>query len=287
MLLRGRGVLITGGSMGIGKAIAEACIAAGADVFICARSADALESAKTELEAGASGGQRVLAAVADVSDSGAVNEVVSRAAADLPNFAGLVNGAGILGPKGALDEADVDEWIATIHVNLIGTVLMCRAVLPTFRARAYGKIVNFSGGGATSPRPWFSAYAASKAGVVRFTENLAEELAGTGIGVNAVSPGVVNTRMLDEMLQAGPGKVGEAAYQNALREKARGGTPVERAASLCVMLLASESDNLTGRLISAVWDPWESLPARKDELAKTDVYTLRRIVPADRGFTWP
>lgn len=273
--------------MGIGKAVAEACVAAGADVVLCARSADALQSAKSEIEAGASGGQRVSAVAADVSNPRAVDEVVSRAVADLPNFAGLVNGAGILGPKGALDEADVDEWIATIHVNLIGTMLMCRAVLPAFRARGYGKMVNFSGGGATSPRPWFSAYAASKAGVVRFTENLAEELTGTGITVNAVSPGAVNTRMLDEMLQAGPGKVGEVAYRKALSEKASGGTPVERAASLCVMLLGNESDNVTGRLISAVWDPWESLPARKNELAKTDIYTLRRIVPADRGLHWP
>ncbi len=92
--------------------------------------------------------------------------------------------------------------------------------------------------------------------------------------------------MLEEVIKAGPGKVGEAAYQNALTEKAQGGTPVERAASLCVMLLSRESDGLTGRLISAVWDRWQSLPARKDELAKTDVYTLRRIVPADRGLDW-
>jgi NAD(P)-dependent dehydrogenase (short-subunit alcohol dehydrogenase family) len=181
---------------------------------------------------------------------------------------------------------DADQWIATVRVNLIGTMLVCRALLPHFRRMGYGKIVNFSGGGATSPRPQFSAYAASKAAVVRFTENLAEELDETGIYVNAVAPGAVNTRMLDEVLEAGPQKVGRTAYEDALKQRASGGSPIERAAQLCVMLLAGESDGVTGRLISAVWDPWESLPERKVALMGSDVYTLRRIVPADRGMNW-
>jgi NAD(P)-dependent dehydrogenase (short-subunit alcohol dehydrogenase family) len=285
-VLKGRGVLITGGGSGIGKAIAKALIAAGADVGICGRRADALEKAKAEMKAIASPGQMLVAIAADVSDFRAVKEMVARVSVELPNFVGLVNCAAILGPKGALDEVDVDDWIATIQVNLIGTMLMCRAVLPGFRHRGYGKIVNFSGGGATSPRPRFSAYAASKAAIVRLTENLAQELEGTGIWVNAISPGVVNTRMLDEVIEAGAEKVGESIYRDALRQKASGGVPAEKAAALCVMLLSAESDGLTGRLISAVWDAWESLPARKNELRQSDVYTLRRIAPADRGLNW-
>jgi NAD(P)-dependent dehydrogenase (short-subunit alcohol dehydrogenase family) len=165
-------------------------------------------------------------------------------------------------------------------------MLMCRAVLPHFRARCYGKIVNLSGGGATSPRPRFSAYAASKAAVVRLTENLAQELAGAGIFLNAIAPGAVNTRMLEEVLEAGPARVGEVAYKDALEQKESGGTPAQEGAALCVMLLAGESDGITGRLISAIWDPWESLPDLKNELMKSDIYTLRRIVPADRGLDW-
>jgi NAD(P)-dependent dehydrogenase (short-subunit alcohol dehydrogenase family) len=285
-VLAGRGILVTGGNSGIGKAIARACVTAGADVAICGRSESSLAAAEAELRAGATGEQRVAAIAADVSDPNAVAQLLSDVISQIPNLSGLVNAAGILGPTGDLDEVDLDEWIATIKVNLIGTMLLCRAILPHFRTRGYGQIVNFSGGGATSPRPRFSAYAASKAAVVRLTENLAHELEGTRIFVNAIAPGAVNTRMLEEVLEAGPGKVGESAYREALKQKTAGGTPADKAASLCVMLLAEDSDGLTGRLISAVWDPWTSLPERKKDLAGTDIYTLRRIVPADRGLNW-
>ncbi|HEY3453133.1 MAG TPA: SDR family oxidoreductase [Bryobacteraceae bacterium] len=285
-VLAGRGVLIMGGCGGIGKVIARVCTTAGADVAICGRGLRALEDMKLELEAIAQRGQRISIVAADVSDRNAVAQLVSTVKAQIPSLSGLVNAAGILGPMGNLDEVDVDEWIETIQVNLIGTMLLCRAVLPHFRARGYGQIINFSGGGATSPRPRFGAYAASKAAVVRFTENLARELDGTGIFVNAIAPGAVNTRMLQEVLEAGPAKVGESAYRDALKQKTSGGTPAEKAAALCVMLLADQSDGVSGRLISAVWDPWASLPAHKDELAQSDIYTLRRIVPADRGLNW-
>jgi 3-oxoacyl-[acyl-carrier protein] reductase len=159
-------------------------------------------------------------------------------------------------------------------------------VLPAFRARGAGKIVNLSGGGATAPLPRLSAYAASKAAVVRFTETLAEELRGTGVDVNAVAPGALNTRLLDEVLEAGPEKVGKAFYERSLKQKAEGGAPLEKGAALCAFLLSTESDGITGRLLSAVWDPWAELPARRAELEKSDIYTLRRIVPKDRGKDW-
>ena len=133
-----------------------------------------------------------------------------------------MNNAGINGPIGSTDEVDWDEWERTIRVNLFGSVLCCRAILPHFRANGYGKIIQLSGGGATSPRPRLSAYAASKAAVVRFAETLAEELRDTGIDVNAIAPGALNTRLLDEVLEAGPERVGDAFYERALEQRSGG-----------------------------------------------------------------
>lgn len=286
MRLQGRGILITGGSLGLGRAVANACVQEGADIFLCARGAPTVEQAEAELRQQARAGQLVHAAVADVSDQAALQDLIEKVLTQLPNLTGVVNAAGINGPKGLVENVSVEDWIATINVNLIGTMSVCRALIPHFRRQGYGKIVNFSGGGATSPHPRFTAYACSKVAVVRLTETLAQELEGTGTDVNAVAPGAVNTRMLDEVLTAGPEKIGQGAYERALKQKADGGAPPAKAAALCVKLLAAESDGLSGKLISAVWDPWETLDAHKADLMRSDVYTLRRILPEDRGMDW-
>jgi NAD(P)-dependent dehydrogenase (short-subunit alcohol dehydrogenase family) len=286
MNLRGRGILISGANQGLGKAIAQACVREGAHVFLSARNRDLLESTRAELNTSASPGQLILTEVVDVSRAEDVSRLLESAVSKLPALNGLVNNAGIYGPIGPTEEVDWQQWRQTIEVNLMGTVLLCRAVLPVFRRNRGGKIVNLSGGGATAPLPRFSAYAASKAAVVRFTETLAEETSGAGIDVNALAPGALNTHMLDEVLAAGPGRAGETIYQRCVKQKEEGGAPIEKAAELCTFLLSSRSDGITGRLISAVWDPWASLPEHFGEIKASDVYTLRRIVPKDRGWDW-
>jgi NAD(P)-dependent dehydrogenase (short-subunit alcohol dehydrogenase family) len=198
----------------------------------------------------------------------------------------LVNNAGIYGPKGEIEAVDWAEWIKTIEINLFGSILMCRAILPHFKAQGYGKVIQLSGGGATNPLPRISAYAVSKAAIVRFTETLAEEVRGTGIDVNAIAPGALNTRMLDEILEAGPEKVGKTFYERSLRQKESGGAPLGRGSDLAVFLASVTSDGITGKLISAFWDDWEHWPEHVDELNSSDVYTLRRITGRDRGFSW-
>jgi 3-oxoacyl-[acyl-carrier protein] reductase len=146
------------------------------------------------------------------------------------------------------------------------------------RRQKSGKIINISGGGATSPRPDFSAYATAKCALVRFTETLAEELKDFGIDVNAVSPGAMNTRMLDEVLEAGP-RAARREYAAALNRREEGGASPENAAELVAMLASNLCDGITGKLISAVWDDWKQLPERAKELAATDAYTLRRVSP--------
>jgi len=286
MRLSGRNALITGASRGFGKALAEKFVAEGASVVLCARGADKLEQTAKELLASAGPSRQVITVKADVSRVEDIQNLVETAIRTLSRIDILVNNAGVYGPKGAIEEIDWKEWVHAVEVNLMGTVFTCRSLLPHMKKNGYGKIINLSGGGATAPLPRISAYAASKAAVVRFTETLAGECRGTGIDVNAVAPGALNTRLLDEVLKAGPEKVGGAFYEKSLQQQRTGGTPLSRGADLCAFLASPESDGITGRLISAVWDPWETLSRRREELAAGDIYTLRRIVPEDRGRDW-
>ena len=284
--LAGRSAIVTGASEGLGAEIARHYVKAGANVLVCARSAESLGRGAEELRRLGSAKQKIISLTADVSKPSDSEKVAKRALDEFGDLQILVNNAGVYGPKGVLEEVDWQEWTRSIEINLYGSVLMCRAVLPHFKQRKYGKIVQLSGGGATNPLPRISGYAASKAAIVRLAETLAEEVRDYRIDVNSIAPGALNTRLLDEVLAAGPEKVGAAFYEKSLKQKDQGGSALSKGAELAVYLASEESDGITGRLLSAIWDPWSTLQEYADELRKSDIYTLRRIVPKDRGATW-
>lgn len=285
MKLKGLNALITGGSQGLGKAIAEHYLREGANVVLCARGEKELAATRAELAAKVPA-QKVLAQPCDVSNEPQVNHVVAFALRELRSIEVLVVNAGVYGPMGPTESVDLAEWRQAIEINLIGVLLPCRALIPHFKQAGRGKIVMVSGGGATNPLPNISAYAASKAAVVRLMETLAEELKPFHVDINAIAPGALATRFVDEVLAAGPEKVGRAFYDKNKQWKEKGATPLELGASLAVYLASGESDGITGRLISAQWDPWTKLHAHRAELETSDIYCLRRIVPEDRGKKW-
>jgi len=272
--LKDKVAIVTGSGRGIGRAIALAFAREGADVVALSRTQS--EVMETATQVGALG-RRALALEAGVSKKEDVERVVRSTMHEFGKVDVLVNNAGILGPVGPVVDNDVEEWIRTININLIGTFLCTKMVLPIMIERRRGKIINLSGGGATGPRPRFSAYAASKAAVVRFTETLAEEVKEFNIQVNAIAPGALSTRMHNQVLA-----VGEAAGDEELalsrRVKEGRGTPFEVPAGLAVFLASDESDGLTGRLISAVWDDWRGMSKERiEEIMGRELYTLRRI----------
>jgi len=194
-VLEGKTAIITGANQGLGFEIAKKYVEAGASVAICARNEKLLKKAQGLLRPMAHANQRIIARDTDVSKIGDVKKLVDFVRRELGHIDILVNNAGVYGPKGVIEDVDWREWARAIDINLYGSILMCRAVLPTFKARKGGKIIQLSGGGATGPLPRLSAYAVSKAAIVRFVETLAEEVRNDGIDVNAIAPGPFESQM--------------------------------------------------------------------------------------------
>lgn len=236
-------------------------------MVVAARGIEAIQAAIDALEGRGHQGISI-----DVSDPRAWENAAARIDAG-GGLHGLVTAAGILGPIGALENLPAVDVIETIAVNLVGTMLALQFALPRLRA-SRGRAVTFSGGGGTSPLPRYDAYAASKAAVIRLTENLA---ASTEIDINAVAPGFVATRMHDETLRAGPDAAGQNYYDRTRQQLDGGGFPASETAELVAFLLSPDAAGITGRLISAQWDPWRKETFRERLRHDSDLAKLRRI----------
>lgn len=230
--------LVTGGSMGLGLAIADHFMKIGYDVVTCARSGEVTWEC-------------------DVGNERDVDELFGRLWRAYGRLDVLVNNAAIYGPVGQIDEGNSADWEEVIAVNLLGPYYCCRHALPMMRRQGYGKIINISGAGAR-PQKECTAYNASKAGLIRFTEALAKDLEDTGIDVNSLAPGTLDTRM---------------RLRSAKPEDPEGA--MRAAVAAVAWLASSESDGISGRLFSAVWDDFGNLPA---PLGRDD-FMMRRVVP--------
>ena len=274
MKLDGQIAVITGSGRGIGRAIALAYAREGAKLALAARSETELQetvSAVSEL------GAEAIAVRTDVTSQEDTERLAHRVVERFGRIDVLVNNAGNSGPVGPLHVNDIADWVNTINVNLTGTFLVCRAVIPVMLARSGGKIINLSGAGATNAWSNMSAYCSSKAAVVRLTEVLAQELDGKGITVNALGPGSVHTSMWDKMTEEAAQVGADFIHELGLRVTSGGGASIDECAELAVWLASDESGVLTGRLISATTDDFRGLSPRIAEIMAGDAYTLRRV----------
>lgn len=287
-MLENKNAIVTGADQGLGREIAKEFLKQGASVCICSRDEGRLREAAKELEHyKRKSAQRVIFKRTDIGKTEDLDALYAYALQEFETLHCVVNNAGIQGPIGDTAEVSWEGIEDVVRINLLGTLYSMRKAVTVFRKQGTkGRIINLSGGGATGPRENFMGYAIAKTGVVRATETMAKETEKDGITINAIAPGAMNTRMLDEILSAGEDVLGEKVYGQALKQREKGGTSPERAAALVAYLASEKAGKISGRLISAVWDGWGNFDAHMDEIEGSDLYTLRRIIPKDRGFAW-
>lgn len=264
--------VITGGSQGIGRAIAVEFAKAGYSTVILARTEKDVKKAADEISAmGACEGMAL-----DVSNPAAVEAVFREIASKMGRMDVLVCCAGIYGPIGKLEENDPLAWKQAIDINLCGTAFCSRAAIPYMKKQNFGRIIALAGGGVGGPnvKPNLSSYTTSKFAVCGFVEAVSAELEGSNVTINAISPGAVNTRLLDQVLAAGE-KAGKKFFESSKAQKEKGGTPPDLAAAMALFLAGKGAGHLSGRTISAVWEKPEALASTK-AMGKS-MYALRRV----------
>ena len=274
MKLEGQVAVITGAGRGIGRAIALAYAREGAQLALAARNESELEQtvvAVTEL------GAEAIAVPTDITSQGHTERLAQAVVERFGRIDVLVNNAGISGPIGPLQDNDIAEWVDTINVNLTGTFLVCRAVIPVMLEQGGGRIINLSGAGVANAWSNMSAYCSSKVAVVRLTEVLAQELEGKGIFVNALGPGSVHTSMWEKMTEQAAEAGADFIHGLGQRVLSGGGASIDDCAELAVWLASDESGTLTGRIISAAADDFRSLTPMISEIMAGDAYTLRVV----------
>jgi len=278
-----RFAVITGGTRGLGESLVNRFWHAGFSLVVTARQEADIHKVLNGLPKRVD--QKALAIPCDMGSPEQIAEFNNRVKLACPQLMVLVNNAAMQGPIGPLSENNFFVWQQSLQVNLLAPVALCQGLIPLMTSSGGGSIINLSGGGATGPRANFSAYATAKAGLIRFSETIAEELRLSGIRVNCIAPGAMKTDMLAEVL-AKAYEAGEKEHSLASKVFEEGGASMERVADLALFLASDASKGITGKLISAVWDNWEHWPEHLSELSSSDAYTLRRITGRDRGLDW-
>lgn len=282
--MRNSWVVITGASRGLGANLTNHFWNAGWNIALVSRDECALSRTIAQLIDRPE--QSALAFKCDLSKPIEVNQLVEKLSNQLPHLDALINNAAIHGPIGPFLENDPILWAEAIQVNLLAPVTLCKGLIGLMYKVGGGSIVNLSGGGATSPRANFTAYATAKTGLVRFSETLALEVRSRNIRVNCISPGAMKTALLEEVVSSGEGVAGKKEFSIASKVFLEGGASMDKVADLVFFLAGNAAQKISGKLISAVWDNWDVWPEHINELDQSDVYTLRRINGRERNMAW-
>lgn len=282
MKFKNKNVLISGATGGFGSALSHKYYQEGANLLLIGRSINKLNSLKNKLTKDKTSNQFIITIKLDLSNLDVIKKVINKELNNINKIDILINCAAIQGPIGKSWENNFKEWQRTFNTNFYSTMILTNTILPFMLKFKTGNIINISGGGSTSSRPDFSSYAISKTAIVRYTEILADELSNTKIKVNSIAPGIMATNMIKNVIK-NKKNITNLKEFNTAQKVLVDGDNMNKAIDLCIFLSSKESNRINGKLISATWDPWHLLNSNKNKISESDIYTLRRILPEDRG----
>ncbi len=281
--MKNKNILITGGTLGLGFQLAKFFLNKGANVIICSSNKKNIDSAYNELNKNKSKSDQIFLALRiDLSKETDINILLKKVKTKFKHLDVLISNAAIHGPIDSFLDTNWKNWKKCFNLNFFGSVYIINKFIKLIIKSKRGKIIQLSGGGSTSPRLSFSSYASSKTAIVRFIEIISIELLKFKIDINCIAPGMMNTRLLDQIIKAGPDKVGKNVYKKSLDQKKNIGVSYSNAIALCEFLCSAKSNGITGKLISAQWDNYRKLAKKNLLNHKSDVFTLRRIIGKDR-----
>jgi short-subunit dehydrogenase len=275
--------VISGATGFLGSLMAGHYSQLGSDLILIGRDDRKLKSLKEELALNSS--NKIVCISLDF-ESDYISKLYREIAPYNQRISYFINAIGDQRPISPILLSKDNDWAKSIETNLIVPVNLTKFFVKKFIDNGSGSVILASGGGAAAPRRNFSAYASAKAGLVRFVETFASEISATQVRINAIAPGVLPSKMMNEVLEefAIAGEE-EFAIASSTLQRADEWKP-DKILDLCDFLLSKKSQGVSGKLISAEWDDWSEWPQHIMKINTSDVYTLRRITGRDRGHNW-
>ena len=263
--MKKKNIVITGANRGLGLYLANGFFNEGHNLVLLSRKKNSEKkfTKKTFKD------QKIIFAKLDLEKKNDINKVTNLVKKKLKKVDLLINNAAIQGPIGIFHKNNFLQWERTITINLVNTALMIKNFIPLLKKNKTSCVINISGGGSANSRKFFSSYSIAKTGLVRLTENLAEEYEQDKIKFYAIAPGVLNTRMylkskiIDKNINLKKKKVVFSDMKNTLE---------------LIKFLSNNNIKRSGKLISAIWDKWKNKKFVKLVNRNKDLLTLRRIV---------
>lgn len=284
MKLRENRIGVIAGATGfLGSLLAKHYASSGTDVILIGKDENKLKYLKHQVEINTKSKVTILSLD---FESNYISELSTKIELFPERIDFFISTIGTQQPISPVLQSKENEWSEGIRTNLILPVNLTRFFTDIFVKNGQGSVILTSGGGATNARRNFSAYASAKAGLVRFVETFAAEVAEFNVRINAIAPGIMPSKMMQEIVENSALAAGKDEVAKALRTLSDSLWDPAQILRLCDFLVSEKSKGITGKLISAEWDNWAAWPEHVDELRASDLYTLRRITGRDRGQTW-